>query len=108
MRESEQRFGGTAIYTSGRHWGSGNRWGQKQDQNERTRFDGKDFRRRPDSTSHSLRLSELRPSAIGQSGLRCLGEGGEWEPDIKIEVKKARLQMPMDNILFSAARRARM
>ena len=48
----EQRFGGTAVYTSGDIGAVEIVGDSEQDRNERTRFDGKDFKRRSGRTSH--------------------------------------------------------
>src|SRR5262249_60602074 len=98
----EQRFGGTAIYTSGDIGAVEIVGDSKQDQHERTRFDGKDFKKR--SGQHQPLSTFERTEAIGHDiGKAVLDalEKGEWNPISKIEVKKARLQMPMDNVGYS-------
>ena len=98
----EQRFGGTAIYTSGDIGAVEIVGDSKQDRHERTRFDGKDFKSR--SGQHQPLATFERTEAIGHDVARAVFdalENGEWNPISRIEVKKARLQMPMDNIGYS-------
>jgi hypothetical protein len=81
VRESvEQRFGGTAIYTSGDLGAVEIVGDSEQDRNERTRFDGKDFKRR--NARAPLSTFE-RTEAIGRDVAKAVFEAlemGEWSP----------------------------
>jgi hypothetical protein len=96
----EQRYGGTAVYTSG-DLGAVEIVGDSRVRNERTRFDARDFKRRD---AREALASFERTEAIGRDVAKAVVdalESGEWSAVSSIEVKKSRLQMPMDNVAFT-------
>src|SRR5262249_53202326 len=98
VRESvERRYGGTAVYTSGDLGAVEIVGDNEQDQNERTRFDGKNFKRHH---ARELLPSFERTEAIGREVAKAVFdalEKGEWSPVSGVDIKKSRLRMPMDN-----------
>jgi len=102
VRETvEHRFGGTAIYTSG-DLGAVEIVGDSEaDRDERTEFDGKEFRHtRPQLMIPSFERTE----AIGRDVARGVFDAlknAEWSPVVKMELKKASLHAPMDNVGYS-------
>jgi hypothetical protein len=102
VRESvERRYGGTAVYTSGDLGAVEIVGDSQQDQNERTRFDGKNFKRR---NAQELLPSFERTEGIGRDVAKAVVDAlemGEWSPVSGIEIKKSKLRMPMDNVAYS-------
>ena len=98
----EQRFGGVAIYTSGDLGAVEIIGDNKGDGAERTRFAGKDFKRvrGRNQSSFTFERTEAIGRDIASAVLDALGQG-EWSPVSKIELKKAKLQVPMDNVGYS-------
>jgi Neutral/alkaline non-lysosomal ceramidase, N-terminal len=97
VRENlEEKYGGTAIYISG-DLGAVEIVGDG-DQGTRTRFDGVDF---PVAKGHQGKsVSFARTEAIGRDVAKAAVDAldrAEWSLVSGIEVKKAPLQVPMDN-----------
>jgi hypothetical protein len=102
VREAvEHRFGGTAIYTSG-DLGAVEIVGDSEaDRDERTRFDGKEFRH---TRAQPMVPSFARTEAIGRdvaSGVFDALKKAEWSPVVKMELKKTSFHAPMDNVGYS-------
>src|SRR5262249_10799032 len=105
-RSVEQKYGGTAIYTSG-DLGAVEIIGDSNNKvSDRTRFDGKDFPPRPGSNRPAYTFE--RTEAIGREVARAVAdaiERAEWTTS-ELAIKKAELSAPMDNTayLFLAAK----
>jgi hypothetical protein len=97
VRESlEKKYGGTAIYISG-DLGAVEIVGDNG-QGTRTRFDGLDFPVIRDNKARTITFE--RSEAIGREVARAAVEAldrAQWSPVTGIELKKAPLQVPMDN-----------
>lgn len=94
----EKKFGGTAVYISG-PIGAVEIVGDSNTKNtDRIKFDGQDFPLKPNSTrpvfTHERTAAIGRD--IGKAALEALAKA-EWSKSDVLEVKKADLQMPMDN-----------
>jgi len=98
VREAmEQKYGGIAIYISG-DLGAVEIVGDN-DQGTRTRFDGRDFPVR--KGNKSKRFTFERTEAIGWDVAQAAGEAiarAEWSSSSGIEVKKAEVRVPLDNL----------
>ncbi len=97
VRESlEQKYGGTAIYISG-DLGAVEIVGDNG-QGTRTRFDGRDFPVIKDNKAKTISFE--RTEAIGREVAKAAVNAldrSQWSATTSIEVKKAPLQVPMDN-----------
>jgi hypothetical protein len=97
VRESlEMKYGGTAIYISG-DLGAVEIVGDNG-QGTRTRFDGRDFPVLKDNKAKTITFE--RTEAIGREVAKAAVDAldrAQWSPVTGIEVKKAPLQVPMDN-----------
>lgn len=105
VRESvEKKYGGIAIYTSGAI-GAVEIIGDTNNQStDRIKFDGKEF---PLDAKNRPAFTFERTEAIGRDIAKAVFDAvaaGEWSAVNKLEVKKADLKGPMDNIgyLFMA------
>jgi hypothetical protein len=97
VRESlEKKYGGTAIYISG-DLGAVEIVGDGG-QGTRTRFDGRDFPFIKDNQAKTITFK--RTEAIGREVAKAAVDAldrAQWSPVSGIEVKKAPLEVPMDN-----------
>lgn len=99
LRQSiESRFGGTALYFSG-DLGAAEIIGDTGgEQNQRIRFDGKDYPLAGRSKHDAFTFD--RTEAIGRDIAKATMdalEKAEWIPVPMLEIKKAELRAPMDN-----------
>jgi hypothetical protein len=100
VREAvEKKYGGTAIYISG-DIGAVEIIGDSNNKlADRARFDGKDYPLKPDSKRPGYTFE--RTEAIGRDVAKAVFEAlvrGEWSPVPEIDLKKATLRAPMDNV----------
>jgi hypothetical protein len=108
VRQSvENRYGGTAVYISG-DIGAVEIIGDTNNKSDdRIRFDGRDFPLNPQSNRPVFTFD--RTEAIGRDVAKAVFDAldrGEWSRVNGIELKKARLSVPMDNqgYVFLASR----
>jgi len=104
--EVERKYGGTAIYISG-DIGAVEIIGDSNTKTvDRMRFDGKDF---PLKASNRPDYTFERTEAIGRDVAKAVFDAlgrGEWSSSLGMELKKATLRAPMDNVgyLFLASK----
>ncbi|MBL8205646.1 MAG: neutral/alkaline non-lysosomal ceramidase N-terminal domain-containing protein [Blastocatellia bacterium] len=94
----EKKFGGTAVYISG-PIGAVEIVGDSNTKNtDRIKFDGQDFLLKPNSTRpvFTFARTEAIGRDIGKAAIEALAKS-EWSKSHVLEVKKADLQVPMDN-----------
>jgi len=96
----EKKYGGTAVYISG-DLGAVEIVGD-DGRGARTHFDGKDFPIKPGDSKGSYTFA--RTEAIGRDVARAVVdalEHAEWSAVSGIEIRKAELQAPMDNVAYT-------
>lgn len=94
----EKKFGGTAVYISG-PIGAVEIVGDSNTKNtDRIKFDGQEFLLKPNSTRpvFTFARTEAIGRDIGKAAIEALAKS-EWSKSHVLEVKKADLQVPMDN-----------
>lgn len=94
----EKKLGGTAVYISGAI-GAVEIVGDSNTKNsDRIKFDGQDYPLKPNSTRpvFTFARTEAIGRDIGKAAIEAL-EKGEWSKSHVLEIKKADLQVPMDN-----------
>jgi hypothetical protein len=98
----EKKYGGTAVYVSG-DIGAVEIIGDTNNKNnDRTRFDGKDFPLKPQNNRPVFTIE--RTYAIGRDIAKAAIyaiDRGEWSAVSKIDLKKAELRVPMDNRAYA-------
>ncbi len=101
VREAiERKYGGTAIYISG-DLGAVEIVGDN-DRSTRTKFDGREF---PVSKDKAKTFTFERTEAIGRDVAKAAAdaiEHAEWSTVSRIELKRADLRVPLDNLGYQA------
>ncbi|MBL8169822.1 MAG: neutral/alkaline non-lysosomal ceramidase N-terminal domain-containing protein [Acidobacteria bacterium] len=99
IRQSvEQKYGGTAVFINGAIGAAEIIGDTNTKNNDRIRFDGKDFPLNANSNRPVFTFE--RTEAIGRDVAKAASEAltrGEWSKSGVLEVRKADLRLPMDN-----------
>src|SRR6185436_15025893 len=99
VREAiEKKYGGTAIYVSGDIGAVEIIGDTNTKSSDRTSFDGKEFPLNPQGNRPAF--THQRTEAIGRDVAKAVFgalDRGEWSVVNGIDLKKARISVPMDN-----------
>lgn len=103
VRQSvESRYGGVAVYISGDIGAVEIIGDSNNNAADRTRFDGKDYPLKPGNNRPAYTFE--RTEGIGRDVAKAVFEAldrGEWSASLRLDVRKAALRSPMDNVGYS-------